>query len=119
MTPAPSPITFMAMPLDGSGTADRTQGPAAAPSVHEPERFRNALVALRCSFGGPTPAGQITLQTANYAVAVPEPERLWEISPSVGLLEPALLQRGDFKSPLAARAMWLGGDRGVGAYDTS
>src|SRR5258706_4769644 len=87
MTPAPSTITFMAMPLDGSGTAARTKRPAAAPSVHGPERFRNALAALRCSFGGPTPAGQITLQTANYAVAVPEPERLWEISPSVGFLE--------------------------------
>src|SRR4029079_10919295 len=48
-----------------------------------PERFRPALAARRCSFGGPTPAGRIALQTANYAVAVPVPERLWEISPSV------------------------------------
>src|SRR5882757_858234 len=103
MTPAPSTITFIAMPLDGSRTADRTKRPAAAPSVHGPERFRNALAALRCSFGGPTPAGQITLQTANYAVAVPEPERLWEIAPSVGFGNPLSCNGGSLNPSVRCR----------------
>lgn len=61
---------------------ERTGG-CAAPAVLIPERFR---IRMRCPFGGCALCARRALQSADRSLAVQEPERVWEVAPSVELV---------------------------------